>query len=201
MSYTPGVPLSGQFLGNTRAAINSNFQVIQTWTGTDHFALNATNAGKHKFVRMPVRTTVAPSASGELSIFTKTGTSPAESNLYYAADNNTSSIYQLTRTDNAHYATFGKNVASGTQSRGWTFLPGGLLMMYGSKTSPGPSGTVNFPFTFPGGAPYSIQLSVISNKTDTIVTLEFATPPTASSFKYNIQNGQNVTLYWVAIGI
>lgn len=209
MIYTPNVPQSGTFLGNTRNAILMNFQTLNTWSAVNHYPLNATDAGKHTFCSFPVQASDPATAVGECALYSKTGTNPARANLFLRGENN-NFVYQLTRTQNTSSINniFGLNTvytyvgkpAAATATAGWTFLPGGLIMQYGTLTGPTSSGTLLFPFAFPGGAPFMVQLTIANNVSGGQVVLNNASLPTATEFSYLIA-GSGVTLYWTAIGL
>jgi len=52
MSYTVGIPLDGQSLGNSKPQVRANFNQLFNFVAVNHFALNTINAGKHKFVEL-----------------------------------------------------------------------------------------------------------------------------------------------------
>lgn len=89
----------------------------------------------------------------------------------------------------------------GAINNGWTFLGGGLIMQYGSVNSPGGSGTVTFPVTFPSSV-YSVQLTLSRNASSTVVSayVNSASAVGPSSFAYTATSSGSTTLYWVAIG-
>jgi hypothetical protein len=190
MTYTANTPLISQNISVTQPLINANFTVLDTYTQVNHVALNAINAGKHKFVQMPVQTVIPGGlTTGEGTLYTKTSGSTPE--LYYTPSN-TSREYQLT------YTASNTNFAAATN--GWTFLPGGMILQYGSVASP-TTGTVNFPITFPT-AIYSIQLTLVRTSSSSVQSayVNDASAIGPSSFAYTTTGSSNNQLFWMAIG-
>jgi len=159
MPYNPSIPQPTDNLSDSQNDILNNFSSANTSFGINHFAFdNATaNNGKHNFVEMPVRGAIpAPLSASEATVYTKTATSESastESNLYFTPDNS-GNEYQLTRPITGKFASFGT-------SAGWTFLPGGLIMQWGTviQTSSG-NGTVNLPIDYSSGL-YSVTTQPI----------------------------------------
>ncbi len=142
MTYTANVPQSGQTLGFTRPIINSNFNRIFTVFQNNHVAFNESGEGKHKFLQMPEQSAAPTTLPDEGGLYTKVGTNPSETNLFFRAENSSGGPpggyeYQLTKVISAQTALFATNGAYGTppatftQTGGWTFLPGNLLLQYG----------------------------------------------------------------------
>jgi hypothetical protein len=135
MSFTPNIPAVGQSLGNSRPSVNGNFSTINTTIAVNHVAMNAAGQGKHKFIQMPV-TTVPSTAVQEIGLYTKLVN--GLSRLFLRQENNGTEV-QVSGVDPLIAAT------------GYSFLPGGLLIQWGSTTTTGAgSGTtpVVFPTTF-----------------------------------------------------
>ena len=144
MSYTL-LPNSGQSLGQTRAAIRKNFELIQSGFNINHLAFDATNAGKHKFVEMPVQGSIPVILSGEGVLYTVTG-GGGFTQLFYNRDlEGVGRSVQLTAgtLSGTNNTTFGEN-----SSTGWSFLPGNLLIQYGNTLTLGNNTGVTFPIAF-----------------------------------------------------
>lgn len=47
MSFTPGIPASGQSLGNSRTQVLNNFSSLRSTLDTDHVDVNEADAGQH----------------------------------------------------------------------------------------------------------------------------------------------------------
>ena len=201
MAYTL-VPVTGQSLGQTRDAIRTNFVELQDTIDLNHFDMDATNAGRHVYVELPVFSGVPTTAdliAGEATLYSNTA---GQSQLFFTPDVGGKG-YQLTRGIDANYASFATNNAlTGATAGvgGWTFLPGGLLLQYGLVTGAvKPSGTVTFPISFTN-PPFSITLTGVRNSTD-IDALYVQTTPLAGSFIYENTSSSISNFYFVAIGI
>jgi hypothetical protein len=199
------LPDVGQSLGQTRANIRENFNIIQDAFGRNHVSLNdgtPGNRGKHNFCTFVAQgSTPTPRIAGESYLFSRTFNSVAE--LAFCP-NVVGNVYQLTRTIETSTSTFANNTNyTGTQSGGWTFLPGGMLLQYGSKNNLSTTGTITFPTAFTG-APYSITVSMLrTSASNDLVVVDQNTPPTNTGFNYKIDiiNSSGNTLYWMAIGV
>lgn len=160
MTFNPNIPQATDLLSDSQGQLQSNNQALNTTFSRNHIALNvATDNGKHKFVEMPVSSgipTPVPGLSGTSgTVYTRTVA--GESQLFYTAGS-TGRQYQLTFTDNSTFSKFSTNTtyqASGGSNAqvtgGWTFLPGGMILNYGSATdlNPGGSKTIKFAKAFP----------------------------------------------------
>ena len=199
MTYTTAIPVSGDSLGGTRDRIRTNFQEIDSVVGVNHVAFNASGEGKHKFLQMPEQAAAPTTAANEGGFYAKVGTTPAESNLFFRGESD-GFEYQLTKAIAASTARFANTTNySGTLNGGWTFLPGGMIMQYGRKTSPGSSGSITFPITFPSGnAPFSI---VVTNERTSARSANIDSAGISSTgFSYFLETSGSVAINWVAIG-
>lgn len=205
MSFTPDVPVSGNTLGGTRDIIRTNFQQINTMTAVNHVAFNASGQGKHKFLQMPEVTAsgagVPATASNEGGLYVDVGTSPAEANLFFRGENNGFN-YQLTRVDQTNNSRFGP--LSSTAPNGWTFLPGGLIFQWGSKSNPGTSGAVIFAtanINFPTDI-IQVQCQLYHNSSaNESVTVRQDSLPNTTGFQYRSTSSSAATvLKWFALG-
>lgn len=204
MTYTPNIPVTGDSLGNTRDRIRTNFQVISSTFDQNHIKPGDGGQGKHKFIQMAevANSAAAPTTlANEAGFYARVGTNPEETNLWFRGENN-GFQYQLTSavsTGTLRFGTFTLPVPN--NAGGWTFLPGGLILQYGRRLSPGSSGLVTFPIPFPGGtAPYSIQVSLERTTGSQNVTIDSGTPPTSTGFNYLASSGGSNAVNWIAIG-
>ncbi len=188
----------------------------------DHYGFNAAGlnfSGYHKQVHMPILAAIpAVTFANQGTLYTKTAISTGvatESDLFYTPDASTIE-YQLTRTITAQSAKFGTNtnyqVGPPNLFGGWTFLPGGLVMQYGSfglfsneAANFGNGGTITFPFPF-NNIPFSIQVTLLckAGGTATTRTISVEYFPSPSNFLWNLDSnssGSYVGLMWTAIGV
>lgn len=207
MTYTADIPLSGETLGSTRDRTRSNFQQIASLIAQNHIPFNTAGQGKHKFLQMPeqlgsigqVGVPLPPTTlANEGGLYTKVGLNPAETNLVFRGESD-GFEYQMTRVDQANVGRFA------TTPNGWTFLPGGLILQWGSVSSPGTSGTVTYATANINFPVDTIQVQLQIYRTDTsanetaIVRQDI--PPTNSQFFYRTTaSSPSTVMKWTALG-
>lgn len=203
-TYTTNIPVAthtpAQDQGNMQVNCTSVNQII----GTDHLTFGtATGAlvdGMHTVVHMQTRLSDPPLVAGTGEIYTKevTFNSVTESALFFESDLGT--VIQLTGASNT--------LAS---SKGYTTLPGGIIIQWGNKS--GLSGTqhvfgnVNFPVPFLANVfqilitPISIDQTVTTQST---ISVSASPAATLTTFAWNYVKASPGTDYvafsWIAIG-
>lgn len=190
MTYTPDLPISGTTLGGTRDRIRGNFQEIAAVVDVNHVSFNTLGKGKHKFLQMPNQVSAPVTLANESGFYAKQSLSPAESNLYFRGENN-GTEYQLTKSDQINNATF-------ATSTGWTFLPGGLRLQYGTATTTGNTTVVVFPVALTV-ALYSLTATIVQSSTENISSGVDAR--TLIGFEFKKSGGGNRPFSWMVIGI
>jgi hypothetical protein len=207
MTFTAGQPENGQSLGASKVPIRDNFTAIVADLGVNHVAINLADQGKHKFLQMPEQGSAPTTAANEGGLYTKVGPSPAQTQLFYRAESS-GFEYQMTQTiaaSTALFATDTNYIAPATTLGGWTFLPGGLLLQYGTivpTSTPGFT-AVAYPVTFPSGNPaFCIQITATTTSSNGDQTASLRAGTSASTgFSINTSSSGNVTLFnWIAIG-
>lgn len=146
---------------------------------------NASNAGKHPFVEMPIQGTDPAGANNEFTIFSKTNTA-GNNELFYKRDNSGSS-FQLSGTDPSR------------ATKGLTFLPGGLLLQWNLETTVADDQAYSFSTAF-SAAPYSITITPVRNATGERSMYVKNGSVTAAGFRIRTSSGSFNGLYWMAIG-
>lgn len=186
MSFTPNIPVSGQTLGITRDPIRNNFLNYYNTMSTNHNAPDASGAGKHKFVEMPVQGTDPTTLAGEGGLFTKSLSSdPTKSILYYQRDANTTinqpvmpmaiCTFILRNTNGAATLVNAFNVTSVTRTST------GVYAVSLAITLPFTSGVTEY------GVLYGLQGAPSQNTTSF-----FTSSPTGSGFTINILRNTGV---------
>ena len=201
MTFTAGQPENGQSLGASKVPIRDNFTAIVADLGINHVAINLGDQGKHKFLQMPEQASAPTTAANEGGLYTKVGTSPAQTSLFYRGESSDFE-YRLTRPIAASTGVFGNNTAyAANHTGGWTFLPGGLLLQYGARTTPGTSGTITFPVAFTT-AYYSITIGISRNASNSTqsVFVDNSVAVSTSNFAYTSTSSGSDPIYWMAIG-
>jgi hypothetical protein len=201
-TYTD-TPIASNTLANDQPVIRSDITYLANTLGTsnakngDHqisFGGKDTDSfeGRHRQVCFNNRHVGAPTVAGiadgvNALLYADNG------NIFFGSATG-AGAFQLTNYNST--AGFGSVTTSG-----WTFLPGGLFLQYGQVSSPGSSGIVTFPLNFPSSnPPIMIQVSLERSSAGQTATIDSATAPTSSQFKYLTSSGGSVFLFWMAIG-
>ena len=192
VTYTPNIPQPQDIPANSQGQILQNFQYLVPSAATtglkrDHQMLmvdTANTDGVHKQVTFAANQTT-PGFTGNVSVLYP-NTANGQSQLFF---NNAAQNVQLT-TAIASVPTIAAN--------GVTFLPGGLLLQWGSGTSGVP---VVFPVAFSVAvfAP-RVTVSPVGATGNTTTPPVITTVPTATGFAVGNFGGQGFTYHWMAIG-
>ena len=192
MPYDTNIPRATDNLNVSQGDIQGNFLTANTVMGINHYPFtDATIGGKHKFVDMPILAALPSIAAGDGGLYTKTVSS--QSQLFYAADGNITE-YQMTRVIPASVGTF-------AIANGWTFLPGGILMQWGTNTSASGS-TITFPVAYTS-AVFGIQCTIFQNTTNRhfVYTRSNTLTNFVTTQLDSGGSGETNTFFWTAIGI
>jgi hypothetical protein len=196
MTYTVGIPLDGQSLGNSKPQVRANFSVLFNYVAINHIALNALGAGKHFFVEMPNQSPLPTTIAAESGLTSAAyGPTPFANWLYLQESGGSDPLR------NMGAAVQMTGIVPSAQVNGWTFLPGGLLMQWGNVTTAGLGNMIvmlNQPFQNTG-AFFNVQLT-LNQQTSTATNLA-AFNRMANQFTIS-QNGSNsaLSVFWLAIG-
>ncbi len=202
MTWTPNIPAANQTLANSQPLIRDNFTEVFTDFGKNHVGFtNATVAdrGKHNFVTLKVQAADPVIANNnEAEIFTKQIGGITQ--LFWKRFNG--SAVQMTAVD----PVYTPGVGPVFDNKGFTFLPGGLLLQYGNLVVNNATRTpVVFPTAF-SAPPYTIQVAMGRHNSDNpkqvYVWDQAPFTPTAANFNVYYTTGTEPThiVYWLAIG-
>lgn len=135
MAYTNNIPQATDRLSSSQTQILANFQEIDTYTQVDHVVFNDANQGKHKRSLYVQQAADHATGATECAIYAKAGTGGA-TNLFYRPPAAAAAI-EFTYALKA--------------DPGYTWLPSGILMQWGTAVIPGGSASIaiNFPLAFP----------------------------------------------------
>ena len=191
MTFNPNIPQSTDQPSQSQSQFLTNFQQVNTVFGANHVSLvdaTVANRGKHNIVVMPQQASGPATTSTEGALYTKDlGGSP---NLYWRRKSSGSQIPMTA------------NVTPSSSSNGFTFLPGNMLLQWGTETiPPGTSSSISFPTAF-SSAPYSIICNFIRASTTTVGAVYISSGDvTATRFK-TVSAGfaGSHDIYWIAIG-
>ena len=194
MTYTPDVPLPNQKPSVSQPIMRTNFNQLNTVFDDNHYAFNnATNAGDHRFSRyIPVVNPIAGAGNGVVYVETLAGVPELKWHR------NGGSHVQMSGPDPLNNAF------------GYTFLPGGMLMMWGTRTTPGSPAPYSFTISFPQiggmdpftGSPYNVQISwrrILHPGSPDVVYLDTSSY-TTSDFTVTITSSEIDKISWLAIG-
>lgn len=179
MTYTNNIPQSTDSPSDSQPQILANFQSIATVVNKNHVDFNDGDEGKHKFLQMPEQSSAPTTGANEGGLYTKESNSITE--LFFRRESDGTEI-QLTDGDPS------------TGTSGYTFLPGGLLLQWGTGSGSTLGTTVNFTTSF--STVYQVVGSVISTSGDRAVSISSVT---TSGFTAKTQG--NNTISYFAIGL
>lgn len=200
-TYDPNIPLATDNLNVSQVDILQNFQQLDTTYGINHFKFsdNTTNNGKHQFVQISEiaeGTLPAGLVSGDETLYATKVTVGAplsfiQGELFFARGTGIANPIQMTCGKN--------NQLPFNNANGATFLPGGLLIQWGSF-NPNSSLAVVFPTPFQT-APYSIQLTGSADDNSTYRVFISTGSVTATGFTVQATISSHLNpIYWMAIG-
>lgn len=189
------VPLPGQTLVQTRDQISGNFSVINTAFGINHVSYNDADQGKHKWITFPRQAgvPVPPFIGTEMALYTLLNATSGLSELYVQKGAGTGIPFTLSQT-------------AGT--RGWTYLPSGIIMVWGRDSFATPNAVFNFNTglaglpVFTNGTPV-VQLTRIHNAFAGNNNQVMLTSTTTTQFtvQRSVSSGTTINFAWLAIGI
>lgn len=123
------VPLSSQSLADTQNPIRQNFSTINTVFEVDHVAYGAAGQGQHAKVTLPVQAPAPTFAAGLLGIYSFLNANTAKNEAY---------IHKQTGATTANIpftaSVLSSSSAPAAGSGGWTYLPSGLILIFGNET-------------------------------------------------------------------
>lgn len=210
-SYNINIPDAPNNPSNDQPKMKINTNSIDSIIGVDHFSFGTGKDGWHQQVTLPISLVIPTITAGQGSLYTKTATTATahtESTLFYSPDT-TENQYQLTRTISTNFTNFSTNNAYGTppagftQTGGWTFLPGGMLVQYGffGKTgATGSSGQIQFPQAWTTSN-FSIQMLLFRNSGNQSIALDSTIPPTTTTFNFLTSSSGSDGISWLAVGV
>lgn len=187
MTYITGRPTASEDPSNSQSMIRDNFDEIKLSNDVNHTELGLANQGKHKFLQMPEQMSAPITAVNEAGFYSRQSTFTGNTELVFRRESNGSQI------------EFTGLLAA---TNGWTRLPSGILLKWGTSTANGLTAT-SFPLgaTIPAfTAVYSAQvttddaspapntMATLSTFTTTAITVygsqRINTGPTAVTYRY-----------------
>lgn len=136
-SFNPLVPTGLVKLNSDYRNLQANFQQLDTSFAVNHFAFSSdVSNGKHTFVELVNNVSIpTATASGEVTLYGIQDPSTLITDEFATPDDS-GNPYQIT-----NFGTSAQWNKFGATTRGWTFLPGGLIMNYGFQPISGSTPT------------------------------------------------------------
>jgi hypothetical protein len=193
-SFTSGYPPDGFSLGQTKSQIRDNLDGTFQAATVNHYNQNQTNPGKHRYIQLPAQANPASTAAQEILLYNGGSSVGGSTNLWFSTYSNgsvnASTSVQMTRREVPIAA-----------SKGYSWLPGGILLQWGAISSPGSAGSENFTIPFPNNF-WNIQLNYARPTTTNAISFAINSSGTnnLSQFTYYSTTSGSTTLYWLAIG-
>lgn len=186
------VPLSGQTLAGTRVPINTNFQLINNAFLVDHVEYNIANQGMHAQVQLTLKPAGAVVLTPTNGFFSQNYATTTKDELFVqAAAGAGTAQYPMTAS------VLSANPTAADSSPGWTFLPSGILMKWGTATITSGGTAVSLAATGPAfGAVFAIEMTPTGSVNPSSNTISAFT--TASFTAYS--SVATAVVLWVAIG-
>lgn len=133
MAYQANIPQPNNLLSQSQDDILNNFQAIQTLIGINHVNFNDADQGKHKWLSLPQQAATPPAGSAfgatELGLYNAVNGTTAKNELYVNKTNQ-ATVVQVPMTA----SILSTNSAPAANSSGYTLLPSGILLRWGSFT-------------------------------------------------------------------
>ena len=207
-TFNPNVPTGLVNLDQDYKNLQLNFNQINNTYATDHVALTeasglipAGSGGAHKVVHMtsfstlasnppnnqPVASPAAVGLMGELFIAQINDGINSDEALYY-------------KSGGGRLTQFTRNFQPSISTSGYTFLPGGLILQYGSALTLAGGNT---PVTFNASAPFTniFTVNVTRNQNSVSTTVCGVASVIPTGFTFTDSSGAvGSTFYWIALG-
>lgn len=137
-AYNATIPQATDIPAQSQPQLLANFDAINLIVDINHYTFNAgANAGKHKFLQLPVQVAAPAIAATELGLYTLLNADTTLNEMYIRR----SSGSQIP------FTAFSIDAPASIFATGYTWLPSGMLLKFGTVTTTAvPVG--GFPFTF-----------------------------------------------------
>lgn len=198
------MPNSGQSLGATRDQIRNNILDIKNSLAVNHVDLdNGADTGKHtmtNFLQISTAADKPTTGATEVALYND---SASTGQIWLCPPNTTQGDkkVQLTAGDvtNVKFAT--NTTYTTDRNGGWTFLPGGMLLQYGTLTDASMpfTGSMTFPIAF-SVAPYSLTFGISRPSGSSANQSFFYDTLTNAGFSFSNTSHNNTPVSWIAIG-
>lgn len=181
MTFQANIPLSTDLISVSQSDIKNNFQALLTSWNVNHVDFNAAGAGKHKFVSLPNQAVDPATAVTELALYSKAISGLSQ--LFMRQQSN-GTVTQLTG-----------DITNGNP--GSIFLPGGVIIKWGSTGVINDNSTVVFSSDFPTSC-YGVLLTIIDpNATSKTVNVKTGS---VTGHQFLVRASAALSAFYIAIG-
>lgn len=191
------IPLAGDKLSTSQSDIRQNFLEINTVVSQDHETFGNPNQGKHKQAIFTKQAASTSTAGDEVAVYCKDNAG-GDPSLFVRKESD---------ADEIDITSYTNSVPAG-EGKGYTFLPSGILLCWGSVTmGVGSSGTSDtYALAYKAATtPFQVITSVsglAAGKTDAQNVAVLTTFGNNTSVSFSRSRSENVmTLRYLAIGI
>jgi|SRR5271166_1199358 len=211
--YQPGIPTGTVPLNQDYLNIQKNFTQLNNTYLIDHVAFNVLlNNGYHKSVHLVSQSTTASNPPNNQPVVPP-ATTAGVGQVFSSQINNglvtDTALYYLSGNGIVTQLTTPTTLAPSPIANGYTYLPGGLILQWGTVTTAPPSsaltGTVTFPINFPNNI-FMVNATSHGNTSGGLASVNIRTtaigPPSTFGWLYSSTGGSAGFngFYWVAIG-
>lgn len=152
MAYSNTIPAASDRIKDSQSALLANFQAIQTFVEVNHETFGSANEGEHKYVTFPVQGSAPTFGSGKDGLYNLLNADTSKNELY---------IHKQTFAGTSDIPLTASVLSVATPASGasgWTNLPSGIKMVWGSFS--GVSGAQTVTISQTGFAGFTQILSV-----------------------------------------
>jgi hypothetical protein len=203
-TYTPGIPNATDQLKNSQPTIQANFQSIGQVFDANHADFNSDTYGQHNLVQMPEQVSAPnpPFADTDVAFYNLESdvTDISEIFVHLSTGSFIEEDYPMTASI---LSTTDANWATGS---GWSYLPSGLIMKWGTGTATSPVTKTSYPvaanipvFTT---ATLNVNITATSNSGTYVASLYNLSgyTPSTTGFYATPSGAISVTFVYLAIG-
>lgn len=196
-TYQPNIPTGAVPLNQDYLNLQGNFQQLNIAYGGDHVPFSDTSgnppsgqSGMHTIIHLqPQSPPTALAGIGQFYDTTINDSINSDQILFFLTGGNRS--MQLTR-----------NFQPVNAAKGATFLPGGLILQWGTITAAAKNAltAASFQMDFPFAC-YSLQATLSAGTSGSVITV-IPNSPTINGFSYfiNTSSSQSLNFTWMALG-
>ena len=196
MAYKNNIPQATDAISQSQSDLLNNFAAIQTLIDIDHVDFANANQGQHNKVTFPVQGGAPVFAAGSLGLY----------NLAYSGTNQ---LFFNNAAGTNYPITASGTTGSPVATSGWTYLPSGMLLVWGQATIvAGGTITVNYSsvtgfagFTTAAMVPQLTRMSTSATTTN-FVSVAPALVSNLTQFRaFSSNNGNSVQFAWMTLGL